>query len=74
MLKHMSISSARCAVKVELINSNLKIIMEQKDKCCENCNCDFSKCNLDMTVRECLKAQGISPEAMEKFLKDCCKK
>jgi hypothetical protein len=39
-----------------------------------NCKCDLSKCNLDMTIRECLQKLGLDPKKAEKFLKDCCSK
>lgn len=48
--------------------------MNKKNNCCDFSKLDLSKCNLDMTLRECLEAQGINPEAVEEFLKTCCKK
>ena len=50
--------------------------MAKNTTCCNNCNCniDLSKCSLDMTIRECLEANGIKPEAVEKFLETCCNK
>lgn len=73
MLNHISICNAHCK-KVELIENNIKNIMEQKNNCCGDHKCDFSKCDIDMTIRECLEAHGIDPKAVATFLKTCCKK
>jgi len=48
--------------------------MDDKKNCCNKCGCELSKCNLDMTVRECIEQLGINPEAVEQFLKNCCKR
>ena len=47
--------------------------METKNNCDCSCNCDLSKVNMDMTVRECLEKFGLDPEKVQKNLKDCCK-
>lgn len=48
--------------------------MDNNATCCDNCHIDLSKCNLDMTLRECLEAHGISPESVQQFLKTYRKK
>jgi len=37
-----------------------------------SCNCDLSKFNMDMTVKECLEKMGLDPKKVQEKLKDCC--